>query len=230
MISFKCACGRSIKAKDQLAGKMAKCPHCGQVLTIPAGQVQAPVPQVPAAAIPMARPAPVQGEGSQVAYEVFFGFNEKYNQGRGKAIQYRGELAIGPDSVCISGAPRKMSMGNAAFIGGLAGVVALKIAESLADKHAFEIPRESLSGYCDSRRGIISLQYEKDLWVAVRCDYKPKANFPLLCEALAEFTAKPLKKADLPGLVQYEISPWVFFLIVAGGGSIVGLLVKLLYF
>ncbi len=37
MISFPCpACGKQINTKDELAGKKAKCPGCGQTITIPA--------------------------------------------------------------------------------------------------------------------------------------------------------------------------------------------------
>jgi serine/threonine protein kinase len=36
MISFACsACGKTLKVKDDLAGKKARCPHCQQPLTIP---------------------------------------------------------------------------------------------------------------------------------------------------------------------------------------------------
>ncbi len=35
-ISFVCVCGKSLNAKDELAGKKTKCPGCGVILTIPA--------------------------------------------------------------------------------------------------------------------------------------------------------------------------------------------------
>lgn len=35
-IKFACACGRSVRAPDEAAGRKAKCPNCGAVLTIPA--------------------------------------------------------------------------------------------------------------------------------------------------------------------------------------------------
>ncbi len=35
-IAVRCACGKSINAPDQLAGKKAKCPACGEALSIPA--------------------------------------------------------------------------------------------------------------------------------------------------------------------------------------------------
>lgn len=36
-IAVRCACGKSINAPDQLAGKKAKCPSCGAALSIPDG-------------------------------------------------------------------------------------------------------------------------------------------------------------------------------------------------
>jgi RsiW-degrading membrane proteinase PrsW (M82 family) len=35
-ITFDCDCGRSLRAKDELAGKKTRCPGCGAILTIPA--------------------------------------------------------------------------------------------------------------------------------------------------------------------------------------------------
>jgi RsiW-degrading membrane proteinase PrsW (M82 family) len=35
-ITFGCVCGKSLKAKDDLAGKKTKCPACGSILSIPA--------------------------------------------------------------------------------------------------------------------------------------------------------------------------------------------------
>ena len=34
-IVFSCTCGKPLKAKDEMAGKKTKCPHCGAVLPIP---------------------------------------------------------------------------------------------------------------------------------------------------------------------------------------------------
>jgi hypothetical protein len=34
-ISLSCPCGRAIRARDDLAGRMVKCPQCGAVLTVP---------------------------------------------------------------------------------------------------------------------------------------------------------------------------------------------------
>ncbi len=34
-ISLSCSCGRAIRARDDLAGRMVKCPECGAVLTVP---------------------------------------------------------------------------------------------------------------------------------------------------------------------------------------------------
>ena len=41
-IAFDCACGKSLHAKDELAGKKTRCPGCGSILTIPAPE-RAPV-------------------------------------------------------------------------------------------------------------------------------------------------------------------------------------------
>ncbi|MGO9468879.1 MAG: PrsW family glutamic-type intramembrane protease [Isosphaeraceae bacterium] len=34
-ITFDCGCGKSLRAKDEFAGKKTKCPGCGSILTIP---------------------------------------------------------------------------------------------------------------------------------------------------------------------------------------------------
>jgi hypothetical protein len=34
-ISLKCSCGQSLRAKDELAGKKAKCPACGSIQNVP---------------------------------------------------------------------------------------------------------------------------------------------------------------------------------------------------
>ena len=36
---FNCGCGRLLKAKEELAGKKTKCPHCGAVVAIPGSPV-----------------------------------------------------------------------------------------------------------------------------------------------------------------------------------------------
>jgi len=60
-IAFSCSCGRKINAKDEHAGKKAKCPGCGQVVTVPgkvaAGAVATAAAAKPAAAAPRAKPA-----------------------------------------------------------------------------------------------------------------------------------------------------------------------------
>jgi hypothetical protein len=48
-ILFTCKCGKPLKARDELAGKKIKCPHCGILLTAPA---PAPVPAAKAAEPP----------------------------------------------------------------------------------------------------------------------------------------------------------------------------------
>src|SRR5207247_6470440 len=35
-IQFTCDCGKSIRVKEELAGRTGRCPHCGAKLTIPA--------------------------------------------------------------------------------------------------------------------------------------------------------------------------------------------------
>jgi hypothetical protein len=34
-IAFQCSCGKALRAQSDAAGKRTKCPHCGNVLTIP---------------------------------------------------------------------------------------------------------------------------------------------------------------------------------------------------
>ena len=36
-IRIDCACGRTVTVKDELAGKLVKCPECKQPLRVPAG-------------------------------------------------------------------------------------------------------------------------------------------------------------------------------------------------
>jgi len=35
MISFECTCGATLRMKDNLAGRMGKCPKCGNVIRVP---------------------------------------------------------------------------------------------------------------------------------------------------------------------------------------------------
>jgi hypothetical protein len=58
-IPVACKCGQKFAAKDELAGKVMKCPQCGDALQIP------PSPQKPAAAKP--KPAAPQARGSATA-------------------------------------------------------------------------------------------------------------------------------------------------------------------
>jgi hypothetical protein len=62
-IAFSCSCGRKINAKDEHAGKKAKCPACGQVVTVPS-PAKASASAGAAAARPKAapKPAPVDDE------------------------------------------------------------------------------------------------------------------------------------------------------------------------
>ena len=34
-ISFQCTCGRTLRVKDELAGRRARCPQCSSILTVP---------------------------------------------------------------------------------------------------------------------------------------------------------------------------------------------------
>ena len=47
MIAFECACGKVLKARDELAGKKTRCPECATVLRIPGDQVEAVAPAIP---------------------------------------------------------------------------------------------------------------------------------------------------------------------------------------
>lgn len=46
-IPVRCACGKALNAPDALAGKKAKCPGCGAVLSIPAAAPPAAKPSAP---------------------------------------------------------------------------------------------------------------------------------------------------------------------------------------
>jgi len=54
-ITFTCACGQRLSARDDLQGKTTKCPKCGASLTIPAADPAAPEASQPA---PSSVPAP----------------------------------------------------------------------------------------------------------------------------------------------------------------------------
>ncbi len=57
-IEFRCAkCNRLLRTPDETAGKRAKCPQCGTILTIPATGA-APPPPAEGAALPPIPPAP----------------------------------------------------------------------------------------------------------------------------------------------------------------------------
>src|SRR5580704_8997042 len=51
-ISLSCTCGKVLKAKDEMAGKRAKCPACGAVLRVPG----APAEDKPGYAVAPAAP------------------------------------------------------------------------------------------------------------------------------------------------------------------------------
>lgn len=46
-ISVNCECGKSLRAPDSLAGKKAKCPQCGAVVSLPAAVVNAELDDAP---------------------------------------------------------------------------------------------------------------------------------------------------------------------------------------
>src|ERR1700722_20144254 len=55
-IKFLCSnCKKVVSVKDEFAGKKGKCPHCGNVLTVPA-PVRPPTAAVPPAVKPPPRP------------------------------------------------------------------------------------------------------------------------------------------------------------------------------
>ena len=57
-IRVTCTCGKSLNAPDTLAGKKAKCPGCGRVLSIPGAGAAAAKAPAPAAKPTAAKPAP----------------------------------------------------------------------------------------------------------------------------------------------------------------------------
>ena len=65
-IRATCTCGKSVQAKDELAGKRVKCPGCGQPLVIPMPG-GAPMPAHGAAAMPAQGPAAGYGAPGMAA-------------------------------------------------------------------------------------------------------------------------------------------------------------------
>src|SRR3569833_736408 len=58
-IEFRCQqCSKLLRTGDDTAGKSAKCPQCGNVMTIPARAAPAVPSAAPRAAAPAPRPAP----------------------------------------------------------------------------------------------------------------------------------------------------------------------------
>ena len=60
-IEFQCPCGKTLRTPDDTAGRQAKCPACGNVLTIPGGAAppafpQPSFPQVAPGAVPAGNP------------------------------------------------------------------------------------------------------------------------------------------------------------------------------
>src|SRR3954468_7055298 len=71
-ILVMCSCGRTLRARDEQAGKRCKCPGCGKILTVPIESVDdasatAPTPVIPASApIPAAQPVELSYAGTAV--------------------------------------------------------------------------------------------------------------------------------------------------------------------
>src|SRR5206468_9602574 len=68
-ITFNCDCGKTLRVKDELAGKRVRCPACNGVAAVPAAEpefelVDDPPPPKPAAR-PAARPAVVEDEDDE---------------------------------------------------------------------------------------------------------------------------------------------------------------------
>jgi hypothetical protein len=55
-IAVRCACGQSLKAKDELAGKRVKCPGCGRIAVLPLAVTTAAGADLPGKAVTTARP------------------------------------------------------------------------------------------------------------------------------------------------------------------------------
>src|SRR5262245_45363252 len=56
-ISFSCACGKQLRAREQFAGRRMKCPDCQKVLTIPSAEELADLAVVETAAPERLEPA-----------------------------------------------------------------------------------------------------------------------------------------------------------------------------
>src|SRR4051812_16293453 len=61
-ITFACDCGKTLRARDELAGKKARCPQCGSVRIIPQPEVSAAAEEDDIYGLqdPEPRPAPSQ--------------------------------------------------------------------------------------------------------------------------------------------------------------------------
>ena len=92
-ITFVCVCGKSLHAKDELAGKKTRCPGCGSVLTIPAPE-----------------PAPVDDDA--VADYLLEGQNNAPHSGRagGDSIE---PTSSAPVFHSASATPARAKLGNA---------------------------------------------------------------------------------------------------------------------
>jgi hypothetical protein len=57
-ILIRCACGKQLQVKDELAGRRAKCPQCGDIFTVPDNSQSAPPSQAVSKDKPPALPQP----------------------------------------------------------------------------------------------------------------------------------------------------------------------------
>jgi len=51
-ISFQCGCGRTLRVKDELAGRKVRCPECSTILAVPKSDTEFHVTDVSVAATP----------------------------------------------------------------------------------------------------------------------------------------------------------------------------------
>ncbi|MBY0227775.1 MAG: hypothetical protein K2W96_00705, partial [Gemmataceae bacterium] len=63
-IEFECdGCGRMMRARDGMEGARAKCPGCGEVLTVPEAEEEAVPERRPAISKHMGQPLPARPPG-----------------------------------------------------------------------------------------------------------------------------------------------------------------------
>ena len=96
-INVQCQCGRKFAAKDEHAGMRAKCPQCGQVITIPKPGVKpsAAAPAKPKPPPPPPPPVSPQYDGKS-AFEWIDAFKADDPAGRKRAADALGK--VGPEA------------------------------------------------------------------------------------------------------------------------------------